>query len=359
MIAETLFGPQATKSPTDDFWYGPVGRQTTSGEAVSEDSAITYTGCWAAITKIASTIASLPLKVYQRRADGGREELRNDPLWYLLHDEPNSEMDSFTFQEMMIAWWVNYGNAVAEIERFDADDPDSPVIGLWPIHPTRVRFKRMDGDIRYFIRNKGTSSETELASHQVLNIVGPLSSDGIVGRGVIEVACESIGIGLAIEKHQGSFFGNGTMVSGILSHPRKPSKEARDNMRREWREVHQGAEKHFKTAMLWEGVSFTPTGSDAERSQMIESATFRVSDMARAYDLPPHTLKELSHATFSNIDAQQISLVVDSYTPRLVRMERAMKRQLLTEREKRSGVFHQVCRGWPAAGRPGETGAGQ
>ncbi len=343
MLAETLFGPMAVRDPTDDFWYGPPGRKTTSGEAVSEDTALTYTGCWAATTKIAGTLASLPLKLFERRPDGGRSELRSDPLWFLLHDEPNAEMDSYTFLEMIFAWWVNYGNGTAEIEREVQDNPDSPIVALWPIHPTRVRYERKDGEVRYFIRNKMNDRkdgyETELASHELLNIVGPLSPNGIVGRGVIHVACESIGIGLAIEKHQGSFFGNGTMLSGVLQHPRKPSQEARDNMRREWREIHQGAGKHYKVATLWEGVTFTATGQDAESSQMIESATFRVSDMARAYDLPPHTLKELSHATFSNIDAQQISLVVDSYTPRLERTERAMKRQLLNRRQKRRGLF--------------------
>jgi HK97 family phage portal protein len=334
--------------PLSNFWYRPIGRRTGSNVNVTDESALTYSGVWAARMKLAGIVASLPCKTYRKTSPASREEAADHPLYRILHDEPNDDEDSFTFFERLTDWWINWGNGVCEIERLNPSDRFSPIANLWPIHPSRVRYFRaggqhdrrsnrdQDNDGRLLYAIKGNDPrESIFEKWGIFNIVGHLSKDGLVGRGVLQHAMESIGIGLAIEQHQGAFFGNGTVVSGVLQHPGKPSQEARDNMRREWREIHEDASKHFKVAPLWEGVTFQPTSFNADESQMIESARFRINDVARWYDLPPHALRLLQDYNYSTVDAERISLVVDSLAPRLTRMEKAIKRQLFNPADKR------------------------
>ena len=42
----------------------------------------------------------LPLKVYKRLNNGGKDEAQDHPAYYLIHDEPNPELTSFTWREV-------------------------------------------------------------------------------------------------------------------------------------------------------------------------------------------------------------------------------------------------------------------
>ena len=59
----------------------------------------------------------LPWKVYQTQTRG-RKEAKNHPLYFLLHDEPNDHMTSFTYREMMMSnlniWGRHYSLYRAE-----------------------------------------------------------------------------------------------------------------------------------------------------------------------------------------------------------------------------------------------------
>lgn len=313
-------------------WTGPTG---TSGVHVTPDTALGWSGVWAAQNKISGALASLPGKVSQK-VGATRNDATEHSLYPVVHDEPNEDMDSFVFWEMMHNWWVGRGNAFAEKELNGAGE----VMGLWPIHPTRVRVYQPRGGARRWLvlGNQGSPSVT-IPWEDMLNIVGPLSDDGIIGRGVIDQALESIGVAIATERYMGAYFGNGARPAGVLEHPTKLSPEARSNIRKEWNQVHQGPDNSNKVAVLWEGMKYIKVGTDPEQSQLIEAAQFRITDMARWYDLPPHVLADLTRSTFSNIDSQQISLVVDSYRTRIIRVEKSLRRQLFTQRDKDRGFF--------------------
>lgn len=353
MLLDALLPRALERGPDDDFWYRPVGAKSAIGQAVSQETALGVTSVWAATNKIASALASLPCKTYQQQ-EVNRNEAIDHPLYYLLHSEPNPDMDSYVFWEMLTQWWVNRGNAFAEIERAGGQR-DGQVIALWPIHPSRMCPEWNEGGtaFRWRVRNN-TRDDVWLETHEVLNIVGVLSSDGIFGKGVIDYLSHAIGVAMAQDKYRGAFFTGGGQPPGVLKHPSKLDKVARENLRREWKQIHASPEGAQEIAVLWEGMEYMATGVDAEKAQMIKSSEFSVTEMARAYDLPPHVLADLTRATFSNIDSQQISLVVDSYRPRIVRVEKSMQRQLLTADEKKAGYYFRfnvdgMLRGDPKA----------
>lgn len=339
MIAEALFAlplfgatKQVLGHPSSVI-IGWMGDRNASGVHVDENTSLRFSGVWAARSKISSLIAQMPCKVFSKSTVGVRTEETEHSLYPLLHDEPNPDMDSFLFWEMLTDWWVSYGNAYAEKEMTGGGE----VTALWPIHPSRIRPNRPSADFDKWIIAGNPS--TELPRSDVLNIVGPFSVDGVFGRGVIESALESIGAGMAIDKYRGSFFANDATPPGVLQHPGKLGDTARANMRREWKSLHGGPDNKGNIAVLWEGMTYTKIGSDPEQTKLIESAKFSIEECARWFDLPPHVLKDLARATFSNIDSQQISLVVDCLVPRLVRIEKSIKRQLLSKRDKERGLF--------------------
>ena len=49
--------------PTDDYWYGPVPARQ-AGQNVTQTTALTFSGCWAATNAIAGLFGALPCKSY-------------------------------------------------------------------------------------------------------------------------------------------------------------------------------------------------------------------------------------------------------------------------------------------------------
>src|SRR5215831_4474897 len=110
------------------FWVGEKGtgdpalsaifgvRPSTSGINVNHWTALNYSAVYAAVNAIAGSVASLPLFLYDRLPNGGKEEAIDDRLYRILHLTFNPEMSSMIARESMTAHALTWGNAYAEIE---------------------------------------------------------------------------------------------------------------------------------------------------------------------------------------------------------------------------------------------------
>lgn len=325
----SIFWPRNSAAwPEED----PANPRRING-GVNGTTALKFSGCWAATNAIAGLFGTMPAKVY-RKTPEGREEASKHNVHRLLGREPNPEMDSFIFWEMLSQWWVNYGNAFAEIQRHEQS---GKIAALWPIHPSRMTREKVNGDYtgRWLVRNNN-GEDTPLEADEVFNIVGALSDDGVIGKGVVQYASDTIATALAEQGYRADFYSNGGRPSGTLEHPAKLSSEARENLRREWRTVHG---RGNEIAILWEGMKFNATSVSPEHAEIINSSVFSIQEMARFYDLPPHVLYELSHGTFANVEEMNRFLVSHSLNRRLVRVEKACNRQLFTEQEKQQEYY--------------------
>src|SRR3954468_13190583 len=76
--------------PITDFWRGTEGYLLAgSGARVNAESAMTLSAVWKAVRLLSETIGSLPLHLYQRTNDGGKQEAENHPLYRVIHRMPN------------------------------------------------------------------------------------------------------------------------------------------------------------------------------------------------------------------------------------------------------------------------------
>ncbi len=66
------------------------GGDTWAGKAVTPGTAMGVSAFWACTRKIAQTISTLPIGLYERQKDGGRISRGDLPLYRLLHDAPNA-----------------------------------------------------------------------------------------------------------------------------------------------------------------------------------------------------------------------------------------------------------------------------
>lgn len=325
-------------SPTADFWYGPAGRQVTSGVDVTHETAFNYSAVWAATRLLSGTISTLP-RVLFREQDGRKEKATGHPTYAMFRDTPNPEYGGVTFWEQVVNFSHNWGNMYAEIQR----DGLGRVVRLWTIHPSRIpdrNIRRDDnGELVYHVRNDGDLGTTPIKRADMLHVPGALSENGITGKSVIRVAAESIGMGLATEQHGAAFFGNGASPSMVMTHPKHLTPEAADNLRRSWSSTYDGPAKSGGVLVLEEGTTVTPITIPPEQAQFLETRQFNISEIARWYNVPPHLLRELSKSSFNNIESESLHFVKISIVPLVGRYEEECNRQLLTDGDRADGYF--------------------
>lgn len=309
------------------------GEPSRAGVDVSGDTALNVAAVFNAVNIIAGTIASLPLILYRRTGEDGKKRYPDHPLYNVLHNQPNPEMTSYVFREVLQAHLLLWGNAFAEIRR----DRIGRTTELWPMSPPAVKVKRDESRQIYYELEEEPGRVRILPARDVLHIPG-LGFDGRMGYSVLTKAREALGLGLAMEEFQARFYGQGTNVGGVLEHPGHLSDEAHKRLKKDMDDKHGGLAKSHSVLVLEEGMKYSKTAMPLEDAQFLESRVFQIGEIARWFNLPPHKLKELSKATYSNIEQQQIEFVMDSIRPWAVRWEQHIAWKLLREEERR-GLF--------------------
>lgn len=317
------------KDPRLNEFFG--GAASDSGVSVTPDSALTYSAVYAAVRCIAESVSSLPLNYYERLPTGGKAHAKANPLHTLLHDEPNPEMTSYQWREASMAHLLLWGNSYSEIVR----DLEGNVVELWPIDPTIVTPRRTDSGELYYDLNRG---KTFITAANMLHIPG-LSFDGISGMSPISLARQSIGLSMAIEQFGAGYFGRGARPGGVLTFPGQLSPEARQNLRRSFEELHAGGANSHRVALLEAGLKWEAIGVPPDDSQFLQSREFQIIEIARWFNLPPNKLKDLSKTSYNSLEQMEISFVVDTLRPWLVRWEQQLNRKIIRPKDKGNFFF--------------------
>ena len=313
------------------FYFGG----TTSGKAVTERSAMQMTAVYSCVRILAEAVAGLPLHLYRYNENGGKEKAIDHPLYLLLHDEPNPEMSSFVFRETLMTHLLLWGNAYAQIIRNGRGE----VIALYPLMPNKMTVDRDEKGQLYYQYNRYndeaptmSGSTVNLPPSDVLHIPG-LRFDGLVGYSPIAMAKNAIGMAIACEEYGAKFFANGAAPGGVLEHPGTIKDPQR--VRESWQSIFGGSGNANRTAILEEGMKYTPIGISPEQAQFLETRKFQINEIARIFRVPPHMVGDLEKSSFSNIEQQSLEFVKYTLDPWVMRWEQSIQRSLFTSEEKK------------------------
>ncbi len=312
----------------------------TAGVNVTPESSLQASAVWACVRVISESVASLPLFLYERLLNGGKQKATEHPLYRLLHERPNPLMTSLEYREVKQSHLCTWGNAYSFMEY----DRDGQVTQLWPLQPRNMQvFILPNNDLLY--EYTLPSGEKRLwASDQVLHLKG-LGSDGVSGHSPIRLAAGAIGLSIATEQFGGMFFENGARPGGILRHPGVLSEEAYTRLKENWDSSHQGLDNASKIGLLEEGMDYVATGIPNDEAQFLETRKFQVNEIARIFRVPPHLIGDLDRATFSNIEQQSIEFVVHTLRPWLVRWEQGLNQKVLLEKDRGRFFFEHSVEG--------------
>lgn len=321
-VEETASSTLANPSPEllSALLVGP----TAAGPSVTPNSAMRSVAVYAAIRIIAESIATLPLILYERTDDGGKERAVDHPLHNVLRWQPNSVQTAFNYWEQVVTNIASFGNSYSFIQRNNRAD----VVALWPLCPDRVRIHVGKNNVLTYFVQSSQGGEVLYKEEDILHFK-LYSKDGIIGVSPIRMAREAIGAGLAMEEYASRFFSNDATPSIILETGGILTDERRKSLKEQWESLHQGTKNAHKTAVLEDGLKATALSISPQDSQFIESRKFQLQEIARIFRVPPHMLADLSKSSFNNIQEQGIDFVTHTIRPWTTRIEQEIRKSLL------------------------------
>ncbi|HMW44376.1 MAG TPA: phage portal protein [Solirubrobacterales bacterium] len=335
-LLERRANPTFTLATPGDYGLSVLGALPgVAGKSVTAETARTIPAFFAGVRAIAEDLAALPLPLFRRKDDGSRERVRNHPAYELLNTvRPNPYQSPMELRELLIGWMTCRGNGYAYIE----SDNRGTVTGLYPLHPCRVTVLVTDDDRIWYQYTANDGSPATYASSEVLHLKA-FSDNGYLGISAVENFRNSLSISLASDEFAGKFFANGSAPGGILKHPGKLTADASAKLRASWEARQAGSANAFKTAILEEGMTWEAMAFNQKDAQFLESRQFQIEEIARMLRMPPHKLQSLLRSTNNNIEHQGIEYVVDTIRPRAVRIEQALGLALLTDKERKAGLY--------------------
>jgi HK97 family phage portal protein len=293
----------------------------------------TVNGC---VSLISSSIASLPLILYERNSNGsGKTEAFSNPIHSLLKHECNSESTPETLFTELVKDVLLYGQSFLEITR-----TGTRVTGLWYLHASNVRvYRNAQNDLQYDV-TLGTNRRT-LPATSICHIVGCPSGDGVTGISVLTTGREVIAENLAIQRHCNKYFANASTPSGILSTNGKIKPEDKSKMRSDWEALNLGSKQH-KVAVLDQEVTYTPLNPSSNvETDLIKAKEWSRSAVAGLFHVNTQLLSSEARVSGEVYASQMLAFYELALKPIMKKIQSELLRKLFPGQLSRFIIEHR------------------
>lgn len=285
--------------------------------------ALSLSSVFAAIEIISNSIAELPFNIKTKK-ENKTNIVEGHPL-YKIFD--NCLLTKYMLIKMLVSDMLLYGDGIAYIER-TADG--TPINLVYCPHGTvTIVYNELSRKLYYLIPSLRRG---RIEPIDVIHILKN-SINGVEGRGILQYASKTIDLSGYTEKAALDYFGSGCHVAGILSSksPRLTEKDVND-ISASWNRAH--GKQGTGMAILPADLTYQAVSSSSKEAQMLESRLFNIQDIARFFNINPVLLGDLSHSSYSTIEASLLEFVTHTLYPYITLIENELKRKLIKPSEK-------------------------
>ena len=351
--------PSSGDPALEGFFGG--GNNTASGQNVNSQSALSISPVFACVDRKAKTLAMLPLEIEQMLPDGGHRIDFKHRLYRQISLQPNAWQTSFDWRYMGMVHKQLRGNFYNYIQ----STPGRGLNQLIPLHPDRVwPFIITPEGVTYYMYDNSppppsgsklyyqyfpqTGAMQVFTAKEVLHIRG-LSDNGIVGKTVVKLMKEQIGLTMAMEQQGARLFTNGAQISKVFTHPNKLDDPAFERLKKQL-DQYTGVENAHRTIILENGMDISSLSMTMQDSQYIESKKFQVEEICSHLDVPMMLIHRSGdkNQTFASAEVINQLYLTHSMQPEFVNWEQRLKIDLLydSEQDRRFNFnFTELMRG--------------
>lgn len=315
------------------FGYGQASK---SGVVVNEKTAMAHSAVWRAVNLNGMLMGDLPLGVYRRLPDGGKQPLTDHPVYRLLHDVCNPELfqTAFTRQQLSENHELTWGNECAFIERRRNGTP----VALWPHPPNMVSLDVTKGGKLFYVFAGHHEADKTYDPGDVLHHKG-MSPDGLWGWSRIRQARESIGQSLAAQQFGGSYFGHGARPGVIVTTLPGFRPEDAKLMKESIEKQSVGPDNWHRPLVVPFADKIVPVTVPPEDAQFLGTQEFGVAECARWFDTPLVFMMLPNSEPRANAEQDTLNFVTTTLAPKCKCKEQELNVKLLSANERDDGIF--------------------
>ena len=293
----------------------------------TKKNAIGLSAFFAATNLISNSIALMPISENQLN-DNKRTVVENSNITPLFY---NMFLTKFNVFKKIVEDVILKGNAYLYINRDEAGHPKS----LTYLRPSQVaiQYNELTQDLYYLVTSSNKVTKKKILDKDMCHFVMH-SNDGVNGLSIISYATRTIDSANATEQSAKQFFDSGCSINGIvrLKNPIVSDKQ-RNEIRQNWSQIHGG--DNCSGVCVLSGVEdFTPITSDPNKSQMLETRRFNITEVARWFNINPILLGDLSHTSYNDIEAANIEFVQHTLLPWIEMLQNELTRKLIVNKKR-------------------------
>ena len=282
---------------------------TKAGSNITESNAMAISTVYACVYKIATTIASLGLDVFER--NGNEVNVANvHPAHDLIKIKPNAYQTAFEFWETITASALIYGMGYAVIER----DERGFAIALHPVHASDVDLREVKGERVYIVKDFGAVRPENMLEIANLQRMSP-----------IRLHRDNLGLAKSAQDFGAEYFGQSGQMTGVLTSDQPLKKEQMDMISSSWNHgAAQAGTKLMPFGFKYQRISISP-----DEAQFIETRKFQAEEICRIFSVPPSLVQLPSQTTYNNVEQQNLMFARHTVVPWTQRIEQEVDRKLI------------------------------
>ena len=294
--------------------YGQTSMTSAAGERIDEWTALGVSSVLGAVSLLADSVASMPLRAYSIDKNGSRI-MR--PLPDVIAN-PDPESNTYELIHQIVASLALHGNAYVKIDR----DRSGNMIGLVPLHPYQMQVMPNGDQTGRRYLHLGNDIDREDMLH--LRWFTPPQS--LVGVSPLNQTRNLVGLSIAMDRHLAQFYGEGGTPSSVLETDQKLTLDQARIIQGTWEATHR---RHRRPAVLSDGLKWRPITTSAADNEMIATREQLIRDIARIFRIPSHLIGASGDPqTYQNVEQASLNFLTHTIHPWLRRIEIAFSQIL-------------------------------
>lgn len=281
---------------------------------------------YAAVSRIANTIAELPIHLYR-----GQELQADHPLERLIAYAPSPCMTAFTFRQTMESNRNAEGNAYALIVP-DLDGRPAQLDVLDPAHVVPMR----DADTReLWYQWLMADGRPMTVHHSSMIVLRHMSANGEKGVRPIDVLRGTLGYDAKIKEFssrqlEGVNSGVVLNVPGVGLNPEK-----KREVIRQFLDAYQ--DSGGSVVILEGGITATTLTQSPVDAQVLDVERITRNRVATVFNIPPHMLGDYSDTSYATAEQSMLEFLQMTINPIVEQWQDELNRKLLTWEMMRDG----------------------
>lgn len=251
------------------------GMPSLTGVHVTEHAVLGLAAVHRCVEIIAGGIASLPLAAVQQ--EGGITEVV--PSWL---DSPAGPYTKHELIETTLLHLLLHGNAFWAHIYGGAGQ----LVGVQPLHPTLVGVELDRNGFKSY-RVSLATGKTQAFDESTMTHIKGLAPDAVRGYSPLELARNgAFGVGLAADRSAASLFGNGALMSAIVTSDTIRTAEEAEDIKKMLTVRAAGVPNAGQIAVFNKDLKITPWSLTNEDAQWLQSREFQKSEIATWFGVP-------------------------------------------------------------------------